>query len=101
MSNKSISTIIGANNLAATDTMQFELGTKGRTTDGKIVEYVKAASNITAVQWVVVSASFTATGQAAQAGSTGKAIYPIAANNYGFIELTENFGTPSSTSSNG
>jgi hypothetical protein len=93
MSDLKVSTIIGANTVSGDK--EFELGTKARTTDGKLAMYVKAAELILKGLWVNVDEDFNATINASQIGSAGKAAYDILDGQYGFIVLTENFGTSS------
>jgi hypothetical protein len=89
MSNVKIATIIGAS-LIATGAPQFELGTKGRTTDGKLVEYVIAGADVPKDFKVKVSDAFVATVD--ESAPVGIAAYTIPAGQYGFIFLIENFG---------
>jgi len=93
MSDTSVSTIVGATTVTTTEHKAFALGTKARTADGKLVQYVSVgASDIAVGAKVAVNSSGVATTAAAGSPYIGIAPIVMKAGQYGFIVLSENFG---------
>jgi hypothetical protein len=90
MSNLPITNIVGANVAETTKRPMYEVGAKGRTTDGRLCQYVQVGSADIAAG---ADVAFDANGKAITKGSSdtkvGKAFYAMTANEYGFIALVE------------